>query len=344
MNLNTTISKLLENWPAKVLSLVIAIFIMFLYNLTRLDQRYITVPLNISEGRSYVPATEYPKTVRVIIRGDRDQIYRIRETDIVASLDLTRYGSEGVFRVPVKLERRGDAGNIDPLELRADPAEIPISFERLSAKRVAISPTFKGFLEPGYELNSYEIVPPEIVIEGPTSLIASTKDISTDVIELSGKTGDFSLTVPLVKPSSLINFIDVNTVRFTAKIQKQERRITLENVTIQVVNLDPSLTYSEALPMGKMTLLPHQGQELTTATGARLVADCKDIIKPGQYSIPLTPVPPEGFDVEAYDPLVIQLRLQAAPLSSGSSGASGGAVLQEEQNLSQGTTDQPRSR
>lgn len=350
MNLNTTISKLLENWPAKVLSLVIAIFIMFLYNLTRLDQRYITVPLNISEGRSYVPATEYPKTVRVIIRGDRDQIYRIRETDIVASLDLTRYGSEGVFRVPVKLERRGDAGNIDPLELRADPAEIPISFERLSAKRVAISPTFKGFLEPGYELNSYEIVPPEIVIEGPTSLIASTKDISTDVIELSGKTGDFSLTVPLVKPSSLINFIDVNTVRFTAKIQKQERRITLENVTIQVVNLDPSLTYSEALPMGKMTLLPHEGQELSSATGARLEADCKDIIKPGQYSIPLTPVPPEGFDVEAYDPLVIQLRLQAAPLSSGSSGvlgssgALGGAVLQKEQNLSQGTTDQPRSR
>jgi hypothetical protein len=69
MNLDSRISKLLENWPAKVISLVVAIFIMFLYNLTRLDQRLITVPLNISEGRSYVPATEYPKTVRVTIRG-----------------------------------------------------------------------------------------------------------------------------------------------------------------------------------------------------------------------------------------------------------------------------------
>jgi len=187
MSLDARISKLLENWPAKVISLVIAIFIMFLYNLTRLDQRLITVQLNISEGRSFVPSTDYPKTVRVVIRGERDQIYRIREADIVASLDLTRYQSEGVFRVPVKLERRGEARDIDPLELRADPAEIPIGFERLAAKRVAISPTFKGFLEQGYELISYEIVPSEIAIEGPSNLIANTKDISTDVIELSGK-------------------------------------------------------------------------------------------------------------------------------------------------------------
>jgi hypothetical protein len=322
MSLDSRISKLLENWPAKVISLVVAIFVMFLYNLTRLDQRLITVQLNISEGRSYVPATEYPKTVRVAIRGDRDQIYRIREADIVASLDLTRYESEGVFRVPVRLERRGDARDIDPLELRADPSEIPISFERLAAKRVAISPTFKGFLEQGYELNSYEIVPPEIAIEGPTSLINGTKDISTDVIELSGKTGDFSLTVPLVKPSDLINLIDVNTVRFTARIQKQERRITLDNVPIQTVNLNPAFTLAEAIPAGKMTLLPRQGQDAAAAANARLEADFKNITKPGQYSIPLAPIPPEGFDVEAYDPLVITVHVRNSS-SSTSSGVTG---------------------
>ena len=60
MSLDSKISKLLENWPAKVISLVMAIFIMFLYNLTRLEQRVIIVPLNISEGHSYVPSTEYP--------------------------------------------------------------------------------------------------------------------------------------------------------------------------------------------------------------------------------------------------------------------------------------------
>jgi len=337
MSLDSRISKLLENWPAKIISLVVAIFVMFLYNLTRLDQRLITVQLNVSEGRSYVPATEYPKTVRVAIRGDRDQIYRIREADIVASLDLTRYESEGVFRVPVKLERRGDARDIDPLELRADPAEIPISFERLAAKRVAISPTFKGFLEQGYELNSYEIVPAEIAIEGPTSLINSTKDISTDVIELSGKTGDFSLTVPLAKPSDLINLIDVNTVRFTAKIQKQERRITLDNVTILAVNLEPSLTLAEALPTGKMTLLPRQGQDATAATSARLEADFRGITKPGQYSIPLTPIPPEGFDVEAYDPLVITVRVRSSP-SAASSGVTG---LLQGLNQSPGSSNLP---
>ena len=330
MSLDTRISKLLENWPAKVISLVIAIFIMFLYNLTRLDQRLITVQLNISEGRSFVPSTDYPKTVRVIIRGERDQIYRIREADIVASLDLTRYQSEGVFRVPVKLERRGEARDIDPLELRADPAEIPIGFERLAAKRVAISPTFKGFLEQGYELTSYEIVPPEIAIEGPSNLIANTKDISTDVIELSGKTEDFSLTVPLLKPSDLINLIDVNTVRFTARIQKQERRITLNNVPVKAVNLDPVLSIAETMPTGKMTLLPRQGQDASSAADVHLQADFKGITKPGQYTLPLAPVVPDGYDVEAYDPLVISVHVRMAqsvqsalPGLSAPSGASG---------------------
>jgi len=320
MKLDDRIAKLLENWPAKVISLVVAIFIMFLYNLTRLDQRIITVPLNISQGRSFVPATEYPKTVRVSIRGDRDQIYRIRENDIVASLDLTRYTAEGVYRVPVKLERRGDAINYDPLELHADPTEIPITFERLAAKRVAISPTFKGFLEQGYELISYDIEPPEIAIEGPTSLINSTKDISTDVIELNGKTGDFSLTVPLVKPSDLISLSDVQTVKFSAKIQKQERRVTLDNIAIQILNLDPSLSIVESIPVGKMTLLPKQGQDAAAASDTHLEADFKGVTKPGVYSIPLTPIVPEGFDVEAYDPLVITVHVRTTPTTTQSSG------------------------
>lgn len=310
MSLDAKISKLLENWPAKIVSLVIAIFIMLLYNFTRLDQRIITIPLNVSEGRSFVPSTDYPKTVRVVIRGERDQIYRIRETDIVASLDLTRYQSEGVFRVPVKLERRGEARDIDPLELRVDPAEIPIGFERLAARRVPISPTFKGFLEQGYELISYEIVPSEIVIEGPSNLVANIKDISTDVIELSGKTADFSLTIPLSKPSDLINLIDVTTVRFTAQIQKQERRITLNNVPIKVINLDPALGFAETIPTGKITLLPRQGQDAQAAADAYLQADFKGVTKPGQYTIPLSPVVPSGYEVEAYDPLVISVHVR----------------------------------
>jgi len=308
------IKKLLDNWPAKAISLILAIFIMFLYNLTRLDQRFITIPLNTTQGRSFVPSTEYPKTVRVIIRGERDQIYRIRESDIVASLDFTRYQTEGIHRVPVRLERRGEARDIDPLELRAEPSEIAIGFERLAAKKVAVSPTFKGFLEPGYELVSYEIMPSEIGIEGPAGLVSSTKDISTDIIELSGKTADFSLTVPLVKPSELLTLIDASSVRFTARIQKQERRLTLENVEIRVVNLDPLMVLADPLPSGRLTLLPRKSQDTSQPPYVFLQADFKAITRPGQYTMPLIPVVPEGFDVEAYDPLVLTVRVRnAAP-------------------------------
>ncbi|MCX8012681.1 MAG: CdaR family protein, partial [Rectinema sp.] len=212
--------------------------------------------------------------------------------------------------VPVRIERRGEARDIDPLELRAEPPEVAIGFERLAAKRGAVSPTFKGVLEPGYELVSYEIAPSEIGIEGPAGLVASTKDISTDIIELSGKTGDFSLTVPLVKPSDLMTLIDTANVRFTARIQQQERRLTLEGIDIRIINLDPSMALSEPLPKGRLTLLPRRGQDSTQPPSVVLQADFRAVIRPGQYTIPLTPIVPEGFDVEAYDPLVVTVRVR----------------------------------
>jgi len=94
---------------------------------------------------------------------------------------------------------------------------------------------------------------------------------------------------------------------------KQEHRITLDNVQIQIVNLDPSLIVADQLPTGRITLLPEAGQDQIATATAHLQADFKGITKPGVYSIPLIANVPEGFEVEAYDPLVINVRVRSAP-------------------------------
>jgi len=85
-------------------------------------------------------------------------------------------------------------------------------------------------------------------------------------------------------------------------------------VPIYISNLDPSLTISDQLPSGKITLVPQPGQDETLASDASLQADFKGIVKPGLYSIPLTVNTPEGFEVEAYEPLALNVRLHSAPV------------------------------
>ncbi|MCX7775855.1 MAG: CdaR family protein [Spirochaetaceae bacterium] len=310
MNADSRMARLLENWPAKVLSLGLALLVMFIYNLTRLDQRTLSVQLNLSTGRALVPANEIPRTVRVFMRGEREAIYAIREADIVARLDLTRYQSEGLYRVPVRLERRGEARNIDPLELRSDPAEVLVQLEGATSKRVPVSPTFKGFLDPGYELVSYELSPQEVVIEGPVSIISKVADITTEVIELTGKTADFSLSVPLVQPSSLVSVENVSMVKFSARIRMQSKRSMLESVRVQAIGLGHGLVLTEPLPLGRITLVTGQDYDPAEAGKAALEVDLSSITTPGVYTVPVKAIAPPHADIETYEPIVLTLRVR----------------------------------
>ena len=204
MRRESAFRRVFSDWPAKVLSLAAALLLMFFYNLTRLEQRTLTIPLSVAVNEAFVPSSAYPRTVKVTLRGERDIIYGIREDDLVATLDLAGYSAEGVYRVPVRIERRGAALNADPLEVRADPSEIALGLEKKVKKTVPVTPAFKGFLERGYEITSFELSPSDITISGPSGAVARTTEISTDTIELTGKNSDFSAVVGLVVKNSLV--------------------------------------------------------------------------------------------------------------------------------------------
>jgi YbbR domain-containing protein len=179
---------LFSDWPASA-SLSIALLLTLFFNLTRLEQRTINIPLTVSINDVLAPSSQYPSMVKVILRGERDMIYSIREDKISASLDLSEYKNEGVYRVPIRLQKRGNALVADPLEIHPEPSDIAIGLEKRIAKSVPVTPSFKGFLESGFELANFDILPPEVTISGPAGLVSRASEISTDTIELSGKSG-----------------------------------------------------------------------------------------------------------------------------------------------------------
>ncbi len=306
------------DWPAKVLSLAVALLLTLFFNLTRLEQRTINIPLTVSLNDEMAPSSQYPRMVRVILRGERDVIYSIREDEVSASLDLAEYKNEGVFKAPIRLEKRGNALTADPLEIHPEPSEIAIGLERRMAKKVPVTPSFKGFLESGFELTTFDLVPSEVTVSGPAGLVARTTEVSTDTIELSGKKSDFTANVRLLKKESLLSLDGKETVIFSAKVRKSLDIKNFVNIKIYPQGLSASLEITDILPTGNVRMhIPEEAMG-NFDQNALLSIDLSTLTKPGTYMLDVAVSAPEGAVVETFEPQTLTISLRSAGSGSGS--------------------------
>jgi len=317
-------ARLFADWPAKVLSLAAALLLTLFFNLTRLEQRTISIPLAVALNGQFSPSSQYPHMIKVVLKGERDVIYGIREDEVSASLDLAGFKGEGIYRVPVKLERRGNALAADPLELRPEPLEITIGLERRLSRKVPVTPSFKGFLESGYELTSFDLVPAEVDISGPAGLVAQTTDISTDIIELEGKKTDFSVDVRLIKKDNLLEFAGKDSVIFSARVTRSLNVKTFTGVRIGMKGLAGFLSLAETLPTGNLRLHIPDGKESNLDPDGLLSVDLSALTRPGIYTVDVAVRQPEGIIVETYEPQTVTVRIQN--IGSGTVGRLPGSI------------------
>ncbi|HWR10223.1 MAG TPA: CdaR family protein [Rectinemataceae bacterium] len=312
------------DWPAKVLSLAVALLLTLFFSLTRLEQRTINIPLTVSLNDEMAPSSQYPRMVRVVLRGERDVIYGIREDEVSASLDLAEYKNEGVFKAPIRLEKRGNALLADPLEIHPEPSEIAIGLERRMLKRVPVTPSFKGFLESGFELTTFDLAPAEVTVSGPAGLVARTTEVSTDTIELSGKKSDFTVNVRLLKKDNLLSLEGKESVIFSAKVRKSLDIKNFVNLKILPRGLIPSLEFADILPTGNVRMHIPEEAMANFDQDSLLYVDLSAIAKPGTYTVDVTVSAPEGAVVETFEPQTLTFSLQTA--GSGSGGRLSGSI------------------
>jgi YbbR domain-containing protein len=302
--------RVLENWPAKILSLMAAILLFFFHQLNRLEERPLAVPLHVTRNEDLAPSSPYPRTVRLVLKGESNSIYAIQEEDLEAVLDLSDLHAEGVYRVPVTVEKKGSAVGIDPLEIRVDPSEVAVALEQRLQRSVPIVPSFRGYLDTGYELASSELVPQTAEIEGPASLVRKAVDVTTESIELSGRSGDFSTTVRLQRRDPLLSFARYESVEFHAKIQKALAYRSFEGLALRIENLAEGLSVSGDLPSGTLRVVGSRNDlSFLVPQEDVLYVDLSSISAPGIYTVPVGVRVPEGVNAEAWTPAAVTLAI-----------------------------------
>lgn len=284
------LDRFMHRWHIKVFSFLLALVLFWFHRVSTLDERFFSVPLDVEMGGEFIPSQDYPSHVSITLRGTAEDIYSVVEEDFVARADFTGNETEGKFREPVVIEKKGTALLYPNVEVRVEPGDVVISQESKITRTLPVDPTLTGFPSLGYDLSQYFVSPSSVTVIGPRSVLEDLESLSTETIDLSGKYEDFNVSSRLKYPSESVYFPGGDVIEFRGVITEALLVKTVANIDVTLLNLSSALRLSESPPRGSVTVQGNQGQiESLDRGGVLLFADCAHITEPGQYTIPVLP-------------------------------------------------------
>jgi YbbR domain-containing protein len=303
LNVRKLIIRIIENWPAKVISVAVALILFVFHQLNTLATRPLSVPLSIETNSMLVPARAYPENVRVNLRGEDDSIKSIIDSDIEAYVDLTKYEDGGLYSVPVQVRRKGSALGIEPLEIAVYPPKISIQLDQRISKTLPLTTVIRGRVADGFDLVSYTISPQEIVAVGPLGSLESVTEIETDPLDLDGRNSDFSMEMNIPNPNPLFVLRGSGTAEITCIIRPSVSVRSIEGLPIILLDLDPSFEADTGGRTGSARIEGNQSQlDNFQPSPAFFTVDCSGISEPGTYTLPVVVNLPREFTLIRYEP------------------------------------------
>jgi|GEM_PF-122049 len=308
----TFLAKLLDRWPVKVLCLGLAMVLYILFRVNTLTELQITVPLNALTPEGFVVSSDIPGNINVTLRGEEEDVQGVLPDDVVAFVDLTSFPEEGEYRVPVEFRKKGSALQPEALELRPRPREIELALEPRTVRSLTIRPELSGFPALGYELTQFFVSPSSVTAVGPQSQMTDLTELNTEIIDLSGRRNDFTVTTRLIRPSSQISIPGGEVVEFRGVIDEAVVIRTVADREVVVFDLPSGLRIEGDLPRVTLTV---QGSQLTVE-GARpgdmtFYVEGSGIRRPGEYVLPLKMDIPQGLAVLQMVPREVTIRVVA---------------------------------
>jgi YbbR domain-containing protein len=158
---------------------------------------------------------EEADSVSVYIRGEDNRVSALDEGDIrvVLNLDQARPGDNVV---PLRPEDVVAPLGIQVLQV--DPGSMSIRLERTGRMQVTVRPSVEGRPVPGTRVTAITVVPSNVTVEGPESLLRGSVSLVTPTISIGGRGSTFSQDVEVGVADALLRVVQPRTVRVTVHI------------------------------------------------------------------------------------------------------------------------------
>lgn len=304
---------LLADLPVKVICLAAAVILLLFHRVTTLSERFFSVPLEVTTPAGLAVASAFPKTARITLRGAGDAIFPILEQDVEASVSLESHKTPGVYRAEVKVDRKGTAQGVEPLEIRVEPQSITFTLEPLMEKRVVLSPDVRGTPAYGYELVQSGITPQNTIIRGARSRVQPVISLATEPIDLTGRTSSFAVRVKVLAPNALVKIGGDAAADFHATIQESVVQHQFDGVAVVPFDLSPHLALKSVPDAGRLKV---QGTQLVVDAlrpeEMKLLLELGTVRRSGTYTLPTRPNSVAGVMILDWDPKEVTVTIAAS--------------------------------
>ena len=296
-----------RNWAAKLFCFAIAVVVVLFNRMDKIEDRTMNIPFKLYTNSEYITVQDIPRTIKVSLRGNKDDIYSILSSDLTAFADFTNVAENGSYARPIKIERSGSALYITPLEIHTTPNQINLAFERKTIKRIPLEPVVRGTPAEGYEISGTFLSPNFVTVEGPESVLDSISSFKTTSVDLDGHSDNFSVQVGVENSNKFVRVLN-SDVRLSLSIAKIMVVRTVQNVTILLADCADNLTAVPNVQAGSIKLeVNSRRADTVQASSMKLVAELGSIKEPGTYILPLKPAIPSGMNMVGFSPETVEV-------------------------------------
>lgn len=303
MKISSLFEKITYNWPVKILCICAAVVLSFFYGLSKNEQRYITVPLNLLLNENLTTKNIQTQTVRVILTGREEDIFHIREDSIYVYADFSNTNKEGEYKAAISHNFNDLTYEGMDIEVEIEPETITVELESKYTRNVEIESVITGYPKLGYDLIDFKTKPEMLEIVGPRSTIENIEKIKTANIDISGLDNDFNYRVPLIMPPGNITVSSGRFIEVSGKIGLTMIAKTFDNIEIVFVNLADGLIIEDTAVTGNIKVRGTQlDMEKLGMNDFSLLVDCSAVKTSGKYTLNVLSALPLNVEKVSVDP------------------------------------------
>ena len=313
MSKRSLIERMLDKWPAKIICLIISIFLYIFHQTSIMDKRNIVVPLKIVENGLVMHVGKVPSTVSVVVRGNDSDVKSVVPSDFEATVNLDEITEKGDYLIPVKISLSEKLMEFDPFEVKLKNHQVEVSVDLKDIKYVELVPSVVGEVAHGYTISSIEMNPSFIEISGAKSILDKISHIDTTKINVSNAKNTFSTDCEFLQVSKNFTIEDINPAKATVIITPLEYEKQFENNSVQILNLDDNFEIVSNLPKINVTLKGTMPDLEPYEPGKSFVQlDCSLIKSEGIYSIPVKINYPKKFQLlsKSFDTINLKIKIK----------------------------------
>ncbi len=211
----------LENWPIKLVSLLLAVTLWLYVTSKGKSELSLSVPLelrNIPQGMAVVG--DLPARIEVRLQGQERALRDISSfKKVLGIVDLSR-ARDGVNRIHLSPDdiRRPAGVSVTYLS----PMEIEVRLEQLVQRTFRLKAVIQGRPAPGYRVTGVTVKPSRITLEGPAGVMQAFTRLQTMPIDITDLKEQFTLTPRIDYQGRTVRVLDPE-IGVTVIIQKEQR-------------------------------------------------------------------------------------------------------------------------